>query len=94
MIPSGGDERAWSPKSLAGVISPGRRRVDSYLRAGGVTAALFAVLRILEGQISDNRKQQAEEHKETVQVLHEVSISLDKLEKSSIRLEEITRGKK
>jgi hypothetical protein len=90
----GEDERAWKARSVLGVIHPGRRRLDSYLRAGGVTAALFAVLRILEGQIVDNRKQQATQHMETVQVLRDINLTLDKLEKSSIRLEEITRGHK
>ena len=87
------DPRRWNPRSIAGVLHPGRRRIDSYLRAGGVTAALFAVLRILEGQIVDSQKQQATQHAETVQVLRDISTALDKLEKSSIRLEEITRGK-
>jgi hypothetical protein len=88
------DKRAWSPRSLTGVVHPGRRKLDSYLRAGGVTAALFAVLRILEGEIVENRKMGVAQHNEMVQVLKDINTSLDKLEKSSIRLEEITRGRK
>ncbi len=93
------EDRDWSARTLAGVIHPGRRRLDSYLRAGGVTAALFAVLRILDGQLSDDRAARAKQHDETIATLKGINAAVDRLEVTTQEhaarartLEELLRG--
>jgi len=95
----GAEDRSWSARTLAGAIHPGRRRLDSYLRAGGVTAALFAVLRILEGQMIEDRKQRGTQHEETIATLRAINEAVDRLEQATQEhatrartLEELLRG--
>ncbi len=93
------EDRDWSVRTLAGAIHPGRRRLDSYLRAGGVTAALFAVLRILDGQLSEDRAARAVQHQETIATLRGINAALDRVEVATQEhaarartLEELLRG--